>query len=117
MKPSFLDPRSLILHHRLKSDPGSRIQDPGGFTLLEILLVVALIAILAGVVILALNPTKQLSDTRNAARNVDVNTILNAIYQYEIDTGSLPASLTTTITEVCATGAGSCTGLIDLGVL
>lgn len=88
-----------------------------GFTLLEILLVVAGIAILAGIVILAINPGKQLGETRNAQRKVDVNTILNAVYQYSLDTnGTLPASVTGTQTEVCKTG-GTCTGLIDLTVL
>ncbi len=88
-----------------------------GFTLLEILLVVGAIAIIAGIVILAINPSKQLAETRNAQRRVDVNTILNGVYQYAIDNnGTLPASITTTATGVCKTG-GTCTGLIDLSVL
>lgn len=62
-----------------------------GFTLLEILLVVGIISILAGIVILAINPTKQLGDTRNAQRRSDVLTILNAAYQFSIDhNGKLP---------------------------
>lgn len=93
-------------------------QEQRGFTLLEILLVVAAIAILAGIVILAVNPSKQLAETRNAQRRVDVNTILNAVYQYAIDNdGLLPSSITTTQTEICETGSSSCTGLIDLSDL
>lgn len=92
-----------------------------GFTLLEILLVVAAIGILAGIVILALNPGKQLADTRNSQRSVDVNTILNAVYQYSLDNdGSLPSSIgitgTATPEPICITG-GTCTNETDLSVL
>jgi prepilin-type N-terminal cleavage/methylation domain-containing protein len=93
-----------------------------GFTLLEVLLVVAIIGILAGIVIIALNPSKQLADSKNAQRRVDVNTILNAVYQYSLDnSGTLPSTITTTETEICVTGtaAATCTtdGLINLSVL
>lgn len=92
-----------------------------GFTLLEILLVVAAIGILAGIVIVAINPAKQLADTRNAQRRVDVATILNAVYQYYIDNGSLPSGITTTATEICIGGTATTTcesaGLIPLNEL
>lgn len=78
-----------------------KVSIKAGFTLLEILLVVGIISILAGIVILAINPTKQLGDTRNAQRRSDVLTILNAAYQFSIDnSGYLPASTTLT-TNTC----------------
>ena len=89
-----------------------------GFTLLEILLVVAAIAILAGIVIIAINPSKQLGETRNARRHSDVRAILDAVHQYAIDNnGAFPTAISTsTATEICKTGA-ACTGLTDLEVL
>ena len=91
-----------------------------GFTLIEILLVVAAIAILAGIVIVAINPGKQLGDTRNAQRRSDVTTILNAAYQYSLDNnGVLPSSITASSTEICASSVAtsSCGSFIDLSVL
>jgi prepilin-type N-terminal cleavage/methylation domain-containing protein len=96
------------------------LRNQKGFTLIEILLVVAAIAILAGIVIVAINPAKQLGDTRNASREAAVNTILNAVTQYSVDNnGILPAGITATTTEICssAVATSSCTGLVDLSVL
>lgn len=99
-----------------------RSRRESGFTLLEVLLVVAIIALLAGIVIIAINPSKNLGDTRNSQRSSDVTTILNAVYQYGLDNnGSLPPNgtgtgITTTATEICRTG-GTCTSLVDLSSL
>lgn len=106
--------KKLKRSHKIKS---KITMNKKGFTLLEILLVVALIAILAGIVILAINPTKQLGDTRNAKRRADVNTILNAVYQYSIDNnGTIPPGIITTSTEICY-ASSTCSGLVDLSML
>ena len=91
-----------------------------GFTLIEVLIVIGLIAILAAIVIVAINPNRQFAQARNTQRTSDVNAILNATYQYAVDNaGAIPSTITTTVTPVCRTG-GVCAGppvLIDLAVL
>ena len=90
-----------------------------GFTLIEILIVIGIIAILAAVVIVAINPGKHFSEANNAVRQANVEAIANAVTQYRIaKKGSLATlSLPDTATEICATGASSCTGLIDLSLV
>lgn len=56
-----------------------------GFTLIEILIGIGLIAILATVVLVALNPARQFAQGRNSQRISNVNAILNAIGQRTAD--------------------------------
>ncbi len=65
------------------------------------------------------SPKMQPSDARNAQRRADMNTILNAVYQYAIDNnGALPPGITTTETEICRSDVTvNCTGLVDLSLL
>lgn len=91
-----------------------------GFTLIEVLIVMGLLAILAGVVIVAINPGRQFAQARNNQRRSDVNAVLNAIYQYAAESsGTMPPTVTALVagtpTEICRTGAASCVGLVNVG--
>jgi len=89
-----------------------------GFTLMELLIVIGIIAILAAIVLIAINPGRQLAQARNSQRWSNVNTILNAVHQQAIDNNG---TINTGITATCPTtqsidnGAGG-TG-VDLSSL
>ena len=74
---------------------GSRNSKSKGFTLIEILVVIGIIAILAAIVIIAINPARQFAQARNSQRTSNVNAILNGVGQYIADNkGLLPAAVT-----------------------
>jgi prepilin-type N-terminal cleavage/methylation domain-containing protein len=91
-----------------------------GFTLLEILLVIAAIGILAAIVLVAINPNRQIAQARNLVRQADINTIQKALEQYLIDSGRYPNSVSTTPGYICNTGteqtggSTNCSGRVDL---
>lgn len=95
-----------------------------GFTLIEILLVIALIAILATITIVALNPTRQFGQAKDATRVSHVNAILNAVNQYSLDNkGVIPTTIPTATDctasgsyEICQTDSPCASG-VDLSVV
>jgi prepilin-type N-terminal cleavage/methylation domain-containing protein len=94
-----------------------QIKNKAGFTLIEILLVLALIGILLGIIAFAINPGKQLAEARNIRRQSDCLAILDAIQQYLIDTRAADLSNIPTDSpgEICKKDPeNDCTGLIDL---
>ena len=83
-----------------------------GFTLIELLVVVAIIATLASVVFVALDPVTRFADARNSRRWSDVNSILTAIHEYIVDNdGTLPTGLTTGQASTELGTCGSCDNL------
>ena len=77
-----------------------------GFTLVEILIVMGIIAILAGVGFTLLNPQKRFEDARNSKRITDITAIASALKLYQVDAGGYPAS-------VNALAAGSVYMIVD----
>ncbi len=58
-----------------------------GFTLVELIIVIAIVAILAGAIFVAIDPARRLHEARNARRSGDVATILDAVKKYQADNG------------------------------
>ncbi|MBU0727773.1 prepilin-type N-terminal cleavage/methylation domain-containing protein [Patescibacteria group bacterium] len=67
-----------------------------GFTLIELLIVIGIIAILAGIVLVAVNPAQQFGKANDSERKSEIGTLLSAVYQYQTSPtarGALPECL------------------------
>ncbi len=84
-----------------------------GFTLIEILVVIGILATLFAIVLIAINPARQFAQANNTKRRSDVGAILNAIHQYAADNkGTLPTGITTTVQNISSTGADICAQVV-----
>ena len=90
---------------------GTRVPIVRAFTLIEILVVIGMIAVIASIVLVAINPLRQFAQARNAQRASDVNAILNSIGEriadnkgVFTDTGSCTATLPTSATVIKKSG-------------
>ncbi len=68
----------FLIHCSLSDDRKS-------FTLVELIIVIAIVAVLAGAIFVAIDPARRLHEVRNARRQSDVNTILDAVKKYQVD--------------------------------
>lgn len=61
-----------------------------GFTLLEILIVIAIIAVLSTIAIVVINPKKQMERSRDAVRKAQLASIYQTLVVYRTTTGFYP---------------------------
>lgn len=85
------------------------------FTLLEVLLVVAMLGVLISLSLFFLDPDKQFARINNEKRRSDVFSIYNAITQYRADNkGNLPLGIGTNNLDICQPGCLETSSQIDI---
>ncbi len=70
-----------------------------GFTLIEFLIIIAIIAILSAVVFVALDPLTRFKDTRDSRRWSDIASILDAVKIDQVDNGGAYLSAVSALTN------------------
>lgn len=69
------------------------ISNRKGFTLIELIIVVAIIGLLAAALFVAVDPAKRIGEAQDAQRWSDITAVLNAILTYTVDVATLPTAV------------------------
>ncbi len=90
-----------------------------GFTLIELMVVIGILAILLSIVLVAINPARQFAQANNTKRRSDVVAMLNGIHEYAADNkGVLPPGLPGPglTTNIASTGTGNvfCAAIVPI---
>ena len=78
-----------------------------GFTLIELVVVIAVLAILFGIMLVIVNPEQQFKKARDAKRLSNLNVLAEAIQEYHLDNGTYPDSADTTRFSTVSAVGGS----------
>jgi type IV pilus assembly protein PilA len=86
-----------------------------GFTLIEVLIVIGILAILAGIVLVAINPARQFRQANNAERESNVNALLSAVSQYTVDNkGAFPTEIEADVDDIAGASGTDDADLCDV---
>ena len=94
-----------------------------GFSLIELIIVIALIAIIAAAVFVAIDPARRINAARNSTRWADTTAILEAVKKYQADNeGSFPATAVAldndaATSQLIGGSVGTCGGTASCAVL
>ncbi len=88
-----------------------------GFTLIEILVVIGVLTVILAIVLIAINPLRQLAETRDTERRSGAKAILDAVYQHLAENGQFPRGMPgrgggKLIASAFGTGSNFCEDLI-----
>jgi len=89
----------------------------GGFTLVELLIVIAILAVLAAAVVIVLNPAELLAQARDGERSQDIKTLGDALAILVVDNSSVSLGTYKTVYISIPDTSSTCANITDLPTL